>query len=214
MHEEQVDSDASLVRRLLSDQFPQWAGLPIRRVASDGTDNALYRVGDDLVARLPLIEWAVGQVELEHRWLPQIAGRVPLAVPEPLVMGESGCGYPWKWSVYRWIHGENAHPDRLRDRRQAACDLAGFVLALRALDFPDAPIAPRSVALIEDDERTRASIHALHHEFDAASLTAIWEAAIAAPPWGGPSMCVHSDLHDGNVLARNGRLHAVIDFSA
>jgi aminoglycoside phosphotransferase (APT) family kinase protein len=88
------------------------------------------------------------------------------------------------------------------------------VRALRALDLPDVPTAPRAVALIADDEVTRASIHALRREFDAGALTAIWDAAINAPLWDGPPMCVHSDLHDGNVIARGGRLHAVIDFSA
>jgi aminoglycoside phosphotransferase (APT) family kinase protein len=214
MHDEQVDSDPLLVRQLLADQFPQWAELPIRRVLSDGTDNALYRLGDDLVARLPLIHWAVGQAEKELAWLPRIAARVPLAIPEPLVIGEPGHGYPWKWSVYRWIDGENALPDRITNPRQAARDLAEFVRALRALSLPDAPIAPRCGALLDDDQRTRDAIHALRDEFDADALTAIWEEAIAAPPWDGPAMCVHSDLHDGNVLALHGRLHAVIDFSA
>src|SRR5690242_19260379 len=119
MHEEQVDSDASLVRQLLADQFPEWAERPIQRVPSDGTDNALYRLGDELVVRLPLIHWAVGQVEKEHRWLPQIAPDLPLAVPEPLAMGAPAFGYPWHWSVYRWIDGENAHPGRLVDAREA-----------------------------------------------------------------------------------------------
>jgi aminoglycoside phosphotransferase (APT) family kinase protein len=214
MHDDQVDSDVPLVRQLLVDQFPQWAARPIRRVASDGTDNALYRLGGDLVARLPLIHWAVGQVETEHRWLPQIAPRLPLAVPEPLAIGEPGRGYPWRWSVHRWIDGENAHPDRLVDPSQSARDLGEFVLALRALDLRDAPISPRSIALVDDDERIRASIHALRNDFDADALTTIWDDAIAAPPWDGPPVCVHADLTDGNILAREGRLHAVIDFSA
>ena len=214
MHDDQVDSDESLVRQLLEDQFPEWAARPIRRVASDGTDNALYRLGDDLVVRLPLIHWAVGQVTKEHAWLPRIAPRLPLLVPEPLAMGEPALGYPWNWSVYRWIDAENAHPDRIDNPRQAACDLAEFVLALRALDPLGAPISQRSVALVEDDKRIRNSIHALRHELDADALTAIWDAAIATPPWDGPPVCVHADLTDGNILARDGRLHAVIDFSA
>jgi aminoglycoside phosphotransferase (APT) family kinase protein len=214
MHDDQVDSDDLLVRQLLADQFPEWAARPIRRVPSDGTDNALYRLGNDLVARLPLIHWAVGQVEKEHTWLPQIAPRLPLVVPEPLGMGEPAHGYPWRWSVYRWIDGENAYPDRLLDARQAASDLAEFVLALRALDLPNAPISPRSVALVEDDKAIRASIHALRHDFDADVLTTIWDEAIATPLWDGQPVCVHADLSDGNILVRDGRLHAVIDFSA
>ena len=124
MHTEQVDSDAALVGRLLRAQYPHWADLAIERIASSGTDNAIYRLGSELVVRLPLIHWAVGQVEKEHTWLPQIAPRLPLVVPEPLAMGEPAEGYPWNWSVYRWIDGENAHPDRVGDLVAAADDLA------------------------------------------------------------------------------------------
>ncbi len=214
MHgDRQVDSDEALVQELLADQFPEWAALPIRRLPSDGTDNALYRLGDDLVVRLPLIQWAVEQVEKEHTWLPKIAPLLPLAVPEPLVMGQPGHGYPWHWSVYRWIDGENAHPDRISDARQAANDLGGFVAALHALDLPGAPVSRRGVPLVTKDEATRWAINAVRHDFDADALTAVWEEAIATPPWDGRPMWVHADLTDGNILVRGGRLHAVIDFS-
>jgi len=213
MHDDQVDSDEHLVRALLADQFPLWHELPIRRVPSDGTDNAVYRVGDDLAVRLPLIHWAVGQVEKEHTWMPRIAPHLPLAVPEPLALGEPARGYPWQWSVCRWLDGENAHPDGLADPVGAARALAGFVTALRALDLPGAPVSQRNVPLAVDDDRIRGAIHKLRREFDADALTAIWEEALAASPWDGPAMCVHSDLTDGNILARAGRLRAVIDFS-
>jgi aminoglycoside phosphotransferase (APT) family kinase protein len=214
MHgDDQVDSDAALVRELLADQFPEWATLPIRRLETDGTDNAIYRLGDDLVVRLPLIHWAVEQVEKEHTWLPKIAPLLPLAVHEPLVIGQPGHGYPWRWSVYRWIDGENAYPDRIADARQAAIDLAEFVRALQALDFPDAPVSKRGVPLATRDEETRWAINALRHQFDADALAAVWDEAIAAPSWDGPPVWVHADLTDGNILVRDGRLRAVIDFS-
>ena len=163
--------------------------------------------------RLPLIHWAVEQVDKEHTWLPKIAPLLPLAVPEPLVMGQPGHGYPWHWSVYRWIDGENAHPDRIAEAGQAAIDLAEFVAAVHALDFPDAPVSKRGVPLVTQDEVTRWAINAVRHEFDARALTAVWEEAISAPPWDGQPMWVHADLTDGNILVRDGRLHAVIDFS-
>ena len=108
MHKEEISTDAGLVGRLLAAQFPQWASLPIQRVASAGTDNALYRLGSELVVRLPRIPWAVGQVALEHRWLPDFAPQLPLTIPAPLAMGAPGEGYPYPWSVYRWLDGENA----------------------------------------------------------------------------------------------------------
>lgn len=73
MHEGEVHTDAALVLRLLSVQLPQWADLPIQAVPSAGTDNALYRLGDDLAVRMSRIGWAVGQVEKEQRWLPKLA---------------------------------------------------------------------------------------------------------------------------------------------
>jgi aminoglycoside phosphotransferase (APT) family kinase protein len=214
MHgDDQVDSDAALVRELLADQLPAWAGLPISRLSTDGTDNAIYRLGPDLVVRLPLIHWAVEQVEKEHTWLPKIAPLLPLAVPEPLVMGEPGHGYPWHWSVYRWIDGENSHPDRLADASRAAIDLAEFVSALHALDLPGAPVSQRGAPLVTQDDSVRWAINAVRDEFDADAHTAVWEEAIAAPSWAGPPIVVHADLTDGNILVRDGRLHAVIDFS-
>jgi len=213
MHTEQVDSDADLVRRLLVGQYPQWADLPIARLPSSGTDNAIYRLGAELVVRLPLIHWAVGQVEKEHTWLPKLAPRLPLAVPEPLAMGEPAEGYPWHWSVYRWIDGESAHPDRIADLRQTADDLAGFVAALHAIDLADAPRSQRGVPLATKDTEIRGAIEAMAHEFDAEALTAAWDEAITCPQWDGPPVLVHGDLSDGNLLVRDGRLHAVIDFS-
>jgi len=213
MHTEQVDSDADLVRRLLVGQYPQWADLPIARLPSSGTDNAIYRLGAELVVRLPLIHWAVGQVDKEHTWLPKLAPRLPLAVPEPLAMGEPAEGYPWHWSVYRWIDGESAHPDRIADLRQTADDLAGFVAALHAIDLADAPRSQRGVPLATKDTEIRGAIEAMAHEFDAEALTAAWDEAITCPQWDGPPVLVHGDLSDGNLLVRDGRLHAVIDFS-
>ena len=213
MHADQVDSDAALVRRMLAAEFPRWAHLPIVRVASSGTDNAVYRLGTDMVVRLPLIHWAVGQVEKEHTWLPKLAPLLPLALPQPLAMGAPAEGYPWHWSVYRWISGETARPGRITDLRRAAIDLAGFITALHALDLADAPISQRGVPLASKDEEIRGAIAAMRHEFDAGALTAIWEEAIAAPPWHGAPVWVHGDLKDENLILRDGRLHAVIDFS-
>lgn len=213
MHTDQVDSDAALVRRMLAVQFPQWAELPIRRIPTSGTDNAIYRLGDELVARLPLIHWAVGQVEKEHTWLPKLAPLLPLVLPEPLAMGEPAEGYPWHWSVYRWIEGETAQPDRIADPCLTAIALAEFVTALHDVDLADPPISNRGVQLITKDEEIRGAIAAVRHEFDADALTAAWEEAITAPPWHGPPVMVHGDLKDENLLLRDGRLNAVIDFS-
>src|SRR2546421_3964054 len=122
MHVGEADTDASLVPRLLVAQFPQWADLPIEPVPSAGTDNALYRLGDDMAVRLPRIERATRQVDKEHAWLPRLAPHLPLAVPVPLARGFPGEGDPRHWSITPWLAGENVTIERLADPRQAATD--------------------------------------------------------------------------------------------
>jgi aminoglycoside phosphotransferase (APT) family kinase protein len=220
MHADEVDTDVALVRRLVAAQFPQWAALPLAAVPSAGTDNALYRLGDDLAVRLPRIHWAAGQVEKEQRWLPTLASYLPLAVPVPLAMGMPGEGYPWHWSVYRWLPGESSTIERLVDPRQAAIDLAQFVIALQRLDptgptggpLPGEHNSWRGVPLAARDERVRDSIAALDGLVDSVAVTAAWDAALAAPVWDGPPCWIHGDLQAGNLLAVDGRLSAVIDF--
>jgi len=139
MHVDEVDTNVSLVVRLLTTQFPQWADLPIEPVHSAGTDNALYRLGDDMAVRLPRIPWATGQVDKEHQWLPRLAPFLPLAIPIPLAKGKPGEGYPWHWSVYRWLEGENATIESVANPRQAATDLAQFIAALQRINATGGP---------------------------------------------------------------------------
>ena len=217
MHADEVDTDVPLVVRLLTTQVPQWADLPIEPVQSAGTDNALYRLGDDMVVRLPRIHWAVGQVDKEHRWLPKLAPCLPLAIPVPLAKGKPGEGYPWQWSVCRWLAGENATPDRIVDPQQAARDLARFIAALQQIDAADGPLpgahnSRRGEPLANRDTETRQAIALLHDDFNAAAMTAVWDAALAAPAWDRRPVWIHGDLQAGNLLAVHGRLSAVIDW--
>src|SRR5918995_3157520 len=138
MHPDEVLTNPDLVRRLLADQFPKWAALPLALVDSYGTDHDIYRLGDDLCVRLPRIGWATRQAAKEGHWLPRLAPRLPLAVPVQLAMGQPAEGYPFEWSVYEWLPGENAN-GTIDDLDQAAVDLAAFVNALRRVDAADAP---------------------------------------------------------------------------
>jgi aminoglycoside phosphotransferase (APT) family kinase protein len=124
----------ALVSRLVAAQFPQWADLPIRRVEPGGWDNVTFRLGTDMLVRLPSADRYAGQVSKEHRWLPVLAGQLPRAIPVPLGQGAPGYGYPWPWSVYRWLDGEPAAVDRVADLGQFAADLAGFLAALYRID--------------------------------------------------------------------------------
>ena len=212
MHADEVEIDVSLVRRLLAGQFPEWAELRIEPVESAGTDNAIYRLGDELAVRLPRYPGATGEVEMEHRWLPRLAPLLPLAIPVVLAQGTPAEGYPWEWSVWRWLEGETATVDRLADLREAATDLARFITALQRIDPSGGPPASRGVPLAVRDERNREAIASLHGTLDTGAVIAAWDAALQEPPWSGPPVWVHGDLYDGNLLVERGRLHGVIDF--
>lgn len=217
MHIDEVHTDVSLVGRLLTAQFPQWADLCIEPVHSAGTDNVIHRLGDDMAVRLPRIRRAAGQVDKEHRWLPRLAPLLPLAIPVPLGKGMPAEDYPWQWSVYRWLDGEDVTVERIADPRHAAIELGRFVAALQRIDPDDGPRPGehnsfRGVALAERDASTRMAITSLDGTIDAGAATQAWEAALHAPVWDGPLVWIHGDLLAGNLLARQGRLSAVIDF--
>ncbi|MFF5493941.1 aminoglycoside phosphotransferase family protein [Streptomyces aquilus] len=188
-------------------------------------DNATFRLGEELSVRLPRYAHWAGQVAREHRWLPRLAPRLPLAVSEPLEIGEPGEGYPYPWSVYRWLEGDTATTEALADPVQAALDLAGFVNALQDIDAtggpgPEPSNAFRGVPLgdprdsLAAEARVRPKLAALAGTgmVDIDAVTEVWEAALAAPAWHKPPVWVHGDLATGNLLMRDGRLSAVIDF--
>jgi len=216
MHADEVETDVSLLRRLLAAQFPRWAALPIRPVPSWGTDNALYRVGDDMVARLPRRERTVGTLEKERRWLPKLAPHLPLAVPVPLADGLPAEGYPFAWYVYRWLNGENATVRRVDDPSRLAADLARFVAALQRIDPTGPPPGEhnfyRGEPLAMRDAATRDAIVSLRGAIDSDTVTAAWESALRSPEWEQPPVWIHGDLDSRNLLVDEGRLTAVIDW--
>lgn len=218
MHADEVPTDASLVRRLLAAQFPQWASLAIAEVESAGTDHALYRLGPDLCVRLPRIPWATGQADKEGEWLARLAPRLPLRIPVQLAKGQPGEGYPWQWTVCRWIEGEAVTTARIDDLPEAARQLAGFIQALQAIDATGAPDATRpgsrGAPLATRDAATRAAILQLGGMLDTTQAMQAWEAALAAPVWDQAPVWLHGDLLAGNVLVHQGKVTAVIDFGA
>ena len=213
MHADEIDIDTDLVRRLLAAQFPRWADLPIKPYSTSGTVNAVYRLGEDLAVRLPRVEWGVADVEKEQHWLPRLAPLLPVAIPDVVGVGEPGGGYPWPWSVCRWLDGDNPVEERLADPDALARDLAEFVAAMRRVDLPDAPPAYRGGSLHLLDEAARNAISQLDGMIDTVAATTAWEAALRIPDWAGPPTWVHADLMPGNLLVADGRLGAVIDFA-
>lgn len=211
---EKADITPAVAAELVREQFPQWAELPVVPVDADGWDNTTFRLGDELSVRLPSADGYIAQVAKEHRWLPVLAPHLPLRIPEPVAKGRPGCGYPRPWSIYRWIDGEPARPDRIADLSALAARLAGFLVALYSIDAGDGPAAGahnffRGGPVSTYDEETREAIDAL--AVDAAAATRAWEAALAAD-WSGPAVWVHGDLAASNLLVVGGELAAVIDF--
>lgn len=215
MHPDEVEIDAGLVLRLIAGQHPRWSSLPVEPVLPRGTDNALYRLGSDLVVRLPRREINVASLRTELEWLPRLAPRLPLAIPEPLATGSAGPEFPFPWAVYRWIDGVPATPEHVRDEREAALDLAGFIAALRRCDASGGPPpGSRGGPLAPRDAAVRRALTVLGDEVDAAAVLAPWDEALRAPAWEGPGVWVHGDLDARNVIARDGRIGAVIDFGS
>ncbi|MFL6141436.1 MAG: aminoglycoside phosphotransferase family protein [Labedaea sp.] len=208
--------DAGLVRRLIRAQFPQWSELPVTPVELDGWDNRTYRLGAELTVRLPTAEHYTPAIEKEHRWLPVLAPALPLPVPVPVAKGVPGAGYPFPWSVRRWLDGEPASRARIADRSAFARSVGGFLLALQRIDPTGGPVAGthsfyRGASLSHYDDETRRSLRALDGQLDTESAARVWTTALDAD-WSGPPVWFHGDVASGNLLVRDGKLAAVIDF--
>jgi len=221
MHDDEVVIGDELVARLVATQLPQWADLPLRRLPPVGTDNQLFRLGDDLLVRMPRIHWAADAPELEHRWLPALAPHLPLAVPAPVALGRPQDEYPYAWSVVPWLEGTTVTAAHLGDDvdnvdwEQLALDVAAFLVALRAIDATGAPLktdGSRGGPLADCDAWVRDWTSRAGLRVDAAAVLAAWEESLAAPAWDGPPVWLHADVHEGNLLVRDGRVTAVIDW--
>jgi aminoglycoside phosphotransferase (APT) family kinase protein len=212
-----ADITPELVARLVATQFPQWAHLPVCPVGMDGIDNTTFRLGGHMSVRLPSSQSYVEQVDKEHRWLPVLAGQLPLPIPRPLAKGEPGCGFPRPWSVYQWIGGETAAVRQIADLPRFAADLADFLAALYKVDPSGGPLPGthnffRGGSLAHYDAETMAALSALHGHIDTGLAAEVWAAALAAP-WNGQPVWFHGDAQPGNLLLDSaGRLSAVIDF--
>ncbi len=214
MHDDEVEVDEALVRRLLASQLPHLADEPLTIVEPWGTDNGIWRLGDELVVRLARIGWAAGQAAKDAEWLPRLAPHLPVAVPEPVAVGEPDDDYPFQWAVHRWIPGDGAGPDTIWDPLSFAADLADFVEELQRVSIDGAPPPHNRARPLGDYDRSaRAAIDSARHLIDAAAATAVWEEACDAPPHDGEPRWVHGDL-EGNCLVRDGRLCGVVDWGS
>lgn len=199
VHDDEVEIDEQLVRALLEEQFPDWAELPLVR-AGDGTVNVVYRLGRDLSLRLPR---RAERERVEDQVLAAVVS-LPVEVPRLVAVGRPGAGYPWEWAVHTWLEGE------LPDRSIPAEEVAGLVGALQRLDPADAPEPGynRGRPLRCRDAGVRDALTRI----EAAGALELWQSAVEVPEWAGERVWIHADLDRRNVLVRDGRLAAVLDW--
>lgn len=215
MHADEFPISNDLVAAMLAEQFPQWSGRALHRVTSAGTDNAMVRIGDELVARLPRIAGAVPGIQKEQRLLPLLANHLPIPIPAVVALGQPGDFFPWPWTVLTWMVGESLDRNPVVDEAALAIDLAEVLRSLHAVKpLPGLRLREgRGQPLRDRDEQTRDTIRSLPHDLDVDRALSIWDAALAAPFDALPRV-VHGDAMPGNLLIQNGRLAGMIDFGS
>jgi aminoglycoside phosphotransferase (APT) family kinase protein len=209
MHVDELEIDEELVRMLVADQFPDWADQTLRRIEAAGTDNAIFRLGDDLSVRLARRNGPTQPGGKEFDWLPRLAAVLPLTIPVPVAQGRPTAQYPWFWNVHTWVDGETVPVEDI-NAISAAYDLAAFVAALQRVAPAGAPLG-RGIPLAKRAEEMRYWLARYDGDPRAARE---WERALSAPPWDGPPVWHHGDLDARNWLVRHGRIRAVIDWAA
>lgn len=203
---------------LILEQFPQFAHLPIRPVDHGGNDNRTFHLGGDMSIRLPSAEGYERQVNKEQTWLPKIAPYLPLPIPVPIAMGMPSEIYPWNWSIYQWLDGESANSLELSDAHleTIAMQLANFLSEFHKYDVAGAP-APglhnwwRAAHTSIYDAETRLLIEKLKDFVNVDNAKSLWQRAISSK-WTKAPVWVHGDVASGNLLVKDNRLAAVIDF--
>ena len=220
LHQSEVVADETLVRSLLEDQRPEWAGLSLSP-AGAGTDNTMYRLGEDLIVRLPRTARSAPSLLKEQEWLPRLAPLLPCRIPEPVHAGTPTELFPLAWSVYRWIDGQDVGQGTVGDWAAFGADLAAVVRELHGIPLMGATRSGdlswyRGGSLLECDtwvsRRFEECDDIAGLELDVASLQRLWQDALALPEPSAPHGWLHGDLRPANLLVRDGRLHAVIDF--
>jgi aminoglycoside phosphotransferase (APT) family kinase protein len=209
-----VDIDIDLVRTLVHEQFPRWRDLPVEPVHRQGWDNRTFRLGSELSVRLPSAEGYVAGVAKEDRWLPVLAPWLPLPVPTVVATGRPGSGYPYPWSVRRWLPGDIIAG--VVDRLRLAQDRGRFLARLRQLPTEHAPVGGlhsffRGCHPSVYGDQVQRSLAALGADVDVAACRRIWaDATVSA--WPSAPAWFHGDVAEGNLLAVHGALSSVIDF--
>lgn len=217
MHADQLAVSEQTVSKLVNAQFPRWQGLPVCRVASQGTVNAIFRIGDELTGRFPLqrrdLDAARAWLEREAKAARELLGQTRFPTPEPVAIGEPGFGYPMPWSVQTWIPGVVATDQDPAESVAFAVDLAEFIGGVRALDTGGRTFTGgiRGGQLLAHDEWMQTCFRRSEHLLDVPPLRQAWATMRDLPRGDAPDVMTHGDLVPGNVLVADGRLAGVLD---
>lgn len=212
MHGDEITTTVSQVRELVAQQFPEFASLSVEAVVSAGTDNAMYRLGDDLAIRLPRVPWSVGMVNKEQEWVPFLAPQLPLSIPQPVAFGTACEVFAYPWSIVEWLPGELASLDNVADSIGAARTLGEFVKELQRIDARNGPTHGRGAPVRNSGAEVRQGVAGLEGEVDPLAIERAWERVLDVPDYSGPPVWFHGDLGPLNLLANNGQLTSVIDW--
>lgn len=217
MHENELEIDETLVRALLESQCPQYAHLLIKPVISSGTDNALFRLGDSYIVRLPRVEWEPGSINKsinkEYEWLPKLARFLHTPISEPICKGNPDQSYPWSWLITKWNEGHNPNFEKENEYALLAKDLAVFLNEFHKISLENGPLSRRGVPLKMIDEETRKALNELREEIDTGIVTNLWNQFLNIPTWHKNPVWMHGDFLPGNILVENNHLSAVLDFT-
>lgn len=217
MHEHEFEINENLVQSLLTNQCLKWSNLPLRQVISSGTDNALFRLGNEYIIRLPRIEWSPGSINQsinkEYEWVPKIAQLLKTLISEPIFKGNPDKLYPWAWTINKWNEGQTPDFEKENEYELLAKDLAEFLNELHSIRLPEGPYSRRGVSIKEINEETIKAINSLKGDIDTQKVFSLWEQLINVPLWNKDPVWVHGDFLPGNILIKNNRLSAVIDFT-
>lgn len=213
-----IEITEGFVKNLIEEQFPQYAHLPVKTVPVQGWDNRTFRLGEEMLVRLPSAGKYMRQIKKEHKWLPKLASNLPLPIPVPLALGKPSKDYPWKWSIYKWLEGQSANSIEMDEEtlQNVAAQLAHFLNKLHQFAPSEAPPPGlhnwwRAAHTSVYDADTRVLIKKLGHVIDSKKALALWKKAIGSK-WNKDPVWVHGDVASGNILVKDNNLSAVIDF--
>ncbi len=215
LHNDEIDITIPLVKTLLKSQFPHWAHFDLQLILPEGTDNVMYKLGNDLVVRIPRTESSSQNIAKECEWLPKLAPQLSLPIPSPTGIGKASAHFPYPWLICDYLEGINLNTEsseNFLNDELAARDLGHFVLSMQNIDASNVPIWNRGMPLKMRDEVTKKCIPQMSEWYDVNLLAQLWEKSLEAPAWNGTNKLTHGDLHAGNLLVKDGRISAVVDF--